>query len=98
MTKYNFSGRGKGKRAQERRDLRAVAVCSRCGKALKDDMGRADTWNIDARDGVVVGFVGPDCQTAEEFTMAEAEAATSVYVADDDGRVYQFPKLMAVEE
>lgn len=96
MAKYNFSGRGKGKRAQERRDLLAVAVCSRCGKDLKDDMERADTWNIDARNGVAVGFVCPDCQTAEEFTMAEA--AASVYVADDDGRVWQSPKLMAVEE
>ena len=40
-----------------------------------------------------LALVCPDCQTAEDYVMAEAEAVTSVYAVGDDGRVRQYPKL-----
>lgn len=93
MKKFNFNGRGKGKRASAKAKMSKGAVCMRCGKRMGDDLARFSEWNGEWKDGVLAGLVCPDCQTSEEYIMAEAEAVTSLYTVGDDGRVRQYPKL-----
>lgn len=59
--------------------------CSRCARRLRNP--RADTrWNLVAENGVVTGYLCPNCQTAEENAEAEINLATLDYTgAGPDG-------------
>ncbi len=76
------------KRRVSAKDLPKVAICDRCRRRPgKRDL---DRWNAVFRDGVVVGFLCPDCQTPEESTEAEINEATIDYgkpISLSDGRL-----------
>ncbi|MGW1790930.1 hypothetical protein ACWCO0_32605 [Streptomyces tubercidicus] len=76
--------RDEPKAAAEAADI----VCDRCKRSvLQDD---SDGWNVVLDKGYAVGFLCPDCQTAEENAEAEVHEATLDYGAgqmDEDGRV-----------
>ncbi|GAA5610572.1 hypothetical protein CP981_15735 [Streptomyces platensis] len=66
-------------------------VCDRCRRTLR---GADDGWNVVMDSGYAVGYLCPDCQTAEENAEAEVHQATLDYNAgqvDEHGRV-RWPK------
>ena len=69
-----------------------VIECHRCGKSSTLADGAADNWNIEARRGVCVGFLCPECQTDEESIEAEVNAATIEYGTNGGGLLTGRPK------
>jgi hypothetical protein len=61
-----------------------MTYCSRCGRRPRDDTG----WNVALEDGYAVGFICPECQTAEESVQAELNDAILDYSVDDEGRLW----------
>jgi hypothetical protein len=55
--------------------------------------GRATHWNVNLRAGVIVGYVCPSCQTAEEWAEAEINEATLEYNRDAFGRARGVPRV-----
>jgi hypothetical protein len=52
-----------------------------------------ELWNIVVESGYITGLICPDCQTAEENTEAEINAATLDYCGMlPDGRLIAQPK------
>lgn len=71
----------------EAADVVADIVCDRCKRPVR---GEGDGWNVVLEKGYAVGYLCPDCQTAEENAEAEVYEATLDYRAaqvDEDGRV-----------
>lgn len=67
-----------------------IIRCSRCSARMRNHPER---WNCTLRRGVVVGFLCPRCQTAEENAEAEVNEATLDYLPRElDGRYRQRPK------
>lgn len=59
----------------ERRELRPTdrVKCLRCGKT--EVVAKADYWNAVFDEGVITGFLCPDCQTQDEWLEAEVNEA-----------------------
>ncbi|BDM69926.1 hypothetical protein HEK616_34130 [Streptomyces nigrescens] len=65
----------------------ADIVCDRCKRPMR---GGGDGWNAVFDEGYAIGYLCPDCQTAEENAEAEVHEATldcSAGHVDEDGRV-----------
>ena len=56
-----------------------VIRCDRCGRRYRNPAAFVtDEWNATLRQGVVVGYLCPDCQTPEENAEAAIDEATLV--------------------
>lgn len=51
--------------------------CLRCGKT--EVVAKADYWNAVFDEGVITGFLCPDCQTQDEWLEAEVNEAVTDY-------------------
>jgi len=81
-------------RTVDAKDLMKVARCSRCGRRPGNPADRSG-WNTVWRNGVVTGFLCPDCQTPEENTEAVINEATVDYASmhrDNEGRIWVRPR------
>ena len=54
--------------------------CDRCRRLIR--LNQAEGWNATFRQGVIVGYLCPNCQTAEENAEAEINEATLDYSQD----------------
>lgn len=66
--------------------------CGRCGRRERLERAARANWNAVFSNGVCTGYVCPECQTAEEWTGAEADARTLDYGMTADGRAVCVPK------
>lgn len=73
------------------KDLFKIAQCDRCQRRPR---GAKDfsPWNFTMRNGVITGFVCPDCQTPEENAEAEVKLAMIDYGQRADGRITEHRK------
>ncbi|WP_085104892.1 hypothetical protein [Mycobacterium paraense] len=71
-------------------DLPKLARCDRCKRRLRNKNN--PDWNVTVRQGVVVGFLCPDCQSPEENAEAVIKEATIDYYQDHEGRLRGRPK------
>jgi hypothetical protein len=56
-------------------------VCKRCREHCPDIEAAAENdWNTYLSGGRIVGFLCPDCQTADEVAEAEVNAATTIRI------------------
>ena len=69
----------------------AKVRCSRCGTRTR--VPKAVGWNATLKQGRIVGYLCPACQTPEENVEAEINLATTNYGIDAFGRVIGFPKI-----
>lgn len=61
--------------------------CDRCARRMRSGTG----WNATFKQGIVVGYLCPECQTPEENSEAEINEATVDYRAghvDASGRLW----------
>ena len=66
--------------------------CDRCQRRCPNP--RADNgWNVVMAGGYAVGFLCTLCQTPEETTEAEINAATTIYSANNSGQILGRPKI-----
>lgn len=75
--------------------LHQVARCGRCRRRPTAEQWTREAWNVTMADGVIIGFLCPDCQTAEENAEAEINEATLDYEHsgfDEGGRWSVPPK------
>jgi hypothetical protein len=75
-------------RDEKRERSAKVTRCTRCQRRCRNPEG----WNATLKQGVVVGYLCPDCQTPEENAQAEINEATLKYGRDSFGRVTVRPK------
>jgi hypothetical protein len=69
-----------------------VIRCDRYGRRCRNPAFVTDEWNATLRQGVVVGYLCPDCQTPEENAEAAIHEATLVNGRDAQGRHIAWPK------
>jgi hypothetical protein len=69
-------------------DLPKLVRCDRCGRRCRSGAG----WNVNLHQGMITGFLCPDCQTPEENAEAEINDATWIYGQDGLGRIIGRPK------
>ena len=72
--------------------MRRFIECCRCRKRERLERAARADWNAVFARGACVGYVCPECQTAEEWTGAEADARTLDYGVAADGRAGCVPK------
>lgn len=78
---------------QQRRNQRKYAPkCDRCkGTPTAQDR---HLWNVTVKQGIIVGFLCPNCQTVEEDLEAQVNEATIDYQGVDAfGRLVGRPKM-----
>lgn len=63
--------------------------CERCRRRLRKSH---DGWNAITKNGAILGFLCPSCQTPEENAEAEVNESTLNYSMRPDGRVVGQPK------
>ncbi|NDJ91469.1 hypothetical protein [Mycolicibacter kumamotonensis] len=71
--------------------MSAMIRCDRCRRRYR---GHGE-WNATARQGVIVGYLCPDCQTPEENAEAEINLATLDYFVGADGLFRGRPKVVS---
>jgi hypothetical protein len=62
-----------------------VIRCDRYGRRCRNPAFVTDEWNATLRQGVVVGYLCPDCQTPEENAEAAIHEGWSMAETTDDG-------------
>ncbi len=70
------------------------ARCDRCGARFRTQASaKKQLWNAVFEGGEIVGFLCPDCQTADESAEATINEATLDYYGPDErGRTVARPK------
>lgn len=66
-------------------ELPKLARCSRCERRMRNR--QSTDWNVNVRQGAIIGFLCPDCQTPEENAEAEINMSTLDYGLDGSGRL-----------
>lgn len=61
-------------------------MVARCDRRRRRMRGANTGWNSTVKQGIIVGYTCPNCQTPEENAEAEINAATTEYSLDAFGR------------
>lgn len=69
--------------------------CSRCDRRFRPSLADAHAWNGIFQQGVITGYLCPDCQSPEENAEAEINLATLDYTRDELGRGVGVPRTDA---
>ena len=72
---------------------RVKVQCLRCRRSVSSRIAAETGWNTTVKQGVIVGYLCPACQTPEENAEAEINLATTKYGVDAFGRMIGSPKF-----